>query len=148
MTTVQTLNPTQILIDGLNEDLAHEYATAIQYTHNAASVSGLARLVLKPLFEDEVQDELGHAKLLAEKIVNLGGTPTVMPKAIKPFTNPREMLQDAIEGEEATIKRYKERIEQAKEVGDLGLQVDLEDMVADETRHKEEFMRILQDPNL
>ena len=58
------------------------------------------------------------------------------------------MLLDAVAAEEATIKRYTERIQQAQEVGDLALQVELEELVAEENRHKEEFQRILQDPHL
>lgn len=146
--TVQALTPMQTLINGLNEDLAFEYATAIQYTHNAAVVSGLNRLVLKPVFEAEAREEMGHATLLAEKIVHLGGSPTVIPKEVKALTTAREMLLDAVAAEEATIKRYTERIQQAQEVGDLALQVELEELVAEENRHKEEFQRILQDPHL
>lgn len=66
------------LIDGLNEDLAHEYAAVISYTHHAAVVSGLARPILKELFEKEAQDELTHASYLSEKIADL-----VQPGEIK-----------------------------------------------------------------
>ncbi len=57
----------QNLIDGLNEDLAHEYGAAIQYTYSASVVSGLYRSALKPFFENEINDEMGHALYLSEK---------------------------------------------------------------------------------
>ena len=38
------------------------------YNHNAATVSGIYRQVLKPFFESEISDEQGHALYLAEKI--------------------------------------------------------------------------------
>jgi bacterioferritin len=38
---------------------------------------------------------------------------------------------------------YDQRIRQAEAFGDIGLKVDLENQVADETRHKEELERIL-----
>lgn len=57
----------QELIDGLNEDLSNEYAAAIQYTYSASVVSGLYRSALKPFFESEITDELGHALYLSEK---------------------------------------------------------------------------------
>jgi bacterioferritin len=38
-----------------------------------------------------------------------------------------------------------ERAKQAEEFGDVGLQVQLEDMVRDETEHKEQLERILRD---
>jgi len=138
----------QVLIDGLNEDLAHEYGAVIQYTHNAAAVSGLSRPVLKPFFESEAQDELGHAIYLAEKIVALGGTPVVEPKDVKRMQNVREMIQHALDAEKATIARYTERISQAEKVGEIGLKIQLEDMIADETKHKEELERLLKDPRL
>ncbi|NQD68962.1 ferritin-like domain-containing protein, partial [Bacillus haikouensis] len=71
------------LIDGLNEDLANEYAAVILYTTYAAVVSGLYRQVLKPFFEEEIPDEQGHALYLAEKIKTLGGDPTTTPAPVK-----------------------------------------------------------------
>lgn len=59
-------NDVKSLIDGLNEDLAHEYGAVIQYTYSASVVSGLYRSALKPFFEAEITDELGHALYLSE----------------------------------------------------------------------------------
>ncbi|GGE09238.1 bacterioferritin [Marinithermofilum abyssi] len=136
------------LIDGLNEDLAHEYGAVIQYTYNASVVSGLSRPVLKPFFENEARDEIGHASFLAEKIVALGGTPVVQPSEVKQHTEVREMLQHAVDEEAATIQRYIQRMAQAEKAGEYGLKIELEDMVADETGHKEELQRLLNDPRL
>ncbi|PMB01720.1 bacterioferritin [Fischerella thermalis CCMEE 5273] len=136
------------LIDGLNEDLAYEYAAVITYTYNAAVVSGLARPVLKPFFEAEAQDEMKHAGYLAEKIASLGGVPVVKPAEVKQAANVREMLENAIADEDATIHRYMERIAQAEKAGQFGLKIELEDMVADESNHKEELQRLLNDPRL
>lgn len=133
------------LIEGLNEDLIHEYAAMIQYTYNAAAVSGLSRKVLKPYFEEEAQDELNHARYLSEKIINLGGTPKVQPAPVKRLTNVREMLQHSLNEEIATIERYKTRLTQADQVGEVALKIRLEEMIEDETNHKEELERLLQD---
>ncbi|OYD07485.1 ferritin-like domain-containing protein [Paludifilum halophilum] len=138
----------QTLIDGLNEDLAYEYAAVITYTYDAAVVSGLARPILKEFFENEAQDEIKHAAYLSEKIASLGGTPVVKPAEVKQATEVREMLQNALEDEEATIQRYLQRIEQAEKAKQHGLKVDLEDMVADESNHKEELQRLLRDSRL
>ncbi|MCS1351953.1 ferritin-like domain-containing protein [Mechercharimyces sp. CAU 1602] len=136
------------LIDGLNEDLGYEYAAVIQYTNNAAVVSGLSRQTLKPFFEAEARDEIGHASYLAEKIATLGGDPVVEPKPVKMISDVRTMLQHARDEEAATIKRYKERMDQAEAVGEIALKIQLEDMIADETNHKEELERLLKDPRL
>lgn len=136
------------LIDGLNEDLANEYAASIMYTYNAAVVSGLYRSVLKPFFESEVADELGHALYLAEKISILGGTPTTQPAEVKQLTDVKDMLEEAKEAERQTIVRYEERKKQAEELGLTELSVKLDDMIADETGHMEEIGRLLDDRRL
>ncbi|MGE6755820.1 ferritin-like domain-containing protein [Rossellomorea sp. NPDC071047] len=135
------------LIDGLNEDLANEYAAVILYTNYAAVVSGLYRQILKPFFEEEIPDEQGHALYLAEKIKTLGGDPTTTPAAVKQTDNVKEMLEEGRKAEADTIERYKVRKEQAEELGLVELSIKLDDMIADETHHLEEFDRLLKDPS-
>ena len=86
----------QALLAGLNEDLANEYAAVIQYRTYASAVSGPHRQELRAFFEGEIPDELGHAAYLADKIVALGGTPTVVPKEVKLTNDNKEMLQHAL----------------------------------------------------
>ncbi|KGP71556.1 ferritin-like domain-containing protein [Pontibacillus yanchengensis] len=138
----------QELIDGLNEDLAHEYAASIMYTYNAATVQGLYYQVLKPFFEGEIADEQGHALYLAEKIKTLGGTPTTKPAEVKQLTDVKDMLEEARRAEKDTIQRYETRKEQAEALGYTELVVKLDDMIADETGHMEEMERLLADPRL
>ncbi|MCA0989176.1 ferritin-like domain-containing protein [Guptibacillus algicola] len=135
----------QELIEGLNVDLANEYAASIMYTYNAAVVSGLYRQTLKPFFEGEVADEQGHALYLAEKIKTLGGTPTTTPAEVKQLSDVKEMLLEARRAEKDTIDRYEKRKKQAEELGYTELVVKLDDMIADETHHMEEMDRILSD---
>ncbi|WP_223702697.1 ferritin-like domain-containing protein [Sutcliffiella deserti] len=138
-------NRTKELIDGLNEDLANEYAASIMYTNYAAVVSGLYRQTLKPLFESEIADEQKHALYLAEKIKTLGGTPTTTPAEVKQTNDVKEMLIEVRNAEKATIDRYETRKKQAEELGQTELVVKLEDMISDETHHMEEMDRILTD---
>jgi len=65
------------------------------------------------------------------------------PRLVPPADDPRIMLQSVLEAEKQAIADYNQRIEQAEAFGDIGLKVDLENHVADETRHKEEIERIL-----
>ena len=133
----------QKLIDGLNEDLAGEYNAIISYLLFSKLVSGHARLELAPFFEAEITDELTHAKFLAQKIIALGGTPTATPTPVTLPKDNRGMLQAALQSETDTIARYTTRIEQADAAGEIGLKVDLEELLSDETGHKEELERIL-----
>jgi len=134
------------LIEGLNLDLSHEYGAAIQYTYSASVVSGLYRSALKPFFEEEITDELGHALYLSEKIKSLGGTPTTKAAEVPQPTDVKDLLEAVRQAEADTVKRYEARKKQAEELGLTELVVQLEDMISDETRHKEEVDRLLMDP--
>src|SRR5699024_7753089 len=136
----------QALIDGLNEDLANEYGAAIQYTYSASVVTGLYRSSLKPFFESEITDELGHAMYLSEKIKALGGTPTTESAEIPQPTDVKDILHAVLQSESDTIKRYEKRKQQAEELGYTELVTKLEDLISDETHHKEEMERLLMDP--
>jgi bacterioferritin len=132
------------LLDGLNEDLAHEYAAVILYRTYASAVTGPFRQELRQFFSSEIADELGHAQLLADKIITLGGDPVLAAAPVKMAHDPREMLQNALADEEATITRYVERRRQAEAAGEAGLAVDLDDVIADETKHRDELRLMLR----
>lgn len=133
----------ETLIDGLNEDLTHEYAAVILYRTYASAVTGPFRQELRSFFASEIPDELGHAQLLADKIVALGGTPIVRAADVKNTDDPKQMLQNALDDEVATIARYVERRRQAEEAGEPGLAVDLDDVIADESKHRDELKLML-----
>ncbi|HXV77664.1 MAG TPA: ferritin-like domain-containing protein [Candidatus Polarisedimenticolaceae bacterium] len=135
----------QKMIDHLNEDLAHEFSAIIQYTIYAAMATGPYRPQLSQFFLAEVADEQLHAQYLANKIVALGGEPVSTPEPLPKVKDNREMLVAILEAERGAVKRYSKRAREAEELGDKGLQVQLEDMVRDESNHAEETERILQD---
>ncbi len=131
------------LIDGLNEDLANEYASVIQYRTFASTLRGPHRLTLRSLFEAEVPDELRHAGILADYIAALGGTPATGPAEVQTADSPLDMLRAAYEAELQAITRYVERRSQAEEAGEHGIAVTLDDIIEDETRHRDEMKLIL-----
>jgi bacterioferritin len=135
----------QKLIDKLNEDLSNELGAIIQYITYSAQVTGPYRPQLASFFLKEVPDEQGHAEFLANKVVALGGVPTTVPAPVATVETNKEMLQAALEAERKAVTGYKERAQQADEFGDVGLKVQLEDMVRDETEHQEQIERILRD---
>jgi bacterioferritin len=133
------------LLENLNKDLADELAAVIQYTTYAAKVTGPYRPQLADFFLAEVPDEQLHAQFLANKIVALGGEPVTTPNPVKPAHTNREMLEAVLEAETRAVAGYTQRAEEAGEFGDVGLKVQLEDMVRDETGHREETARMLRD---
>jgi bacterioferritin len=133
----------QALLAGLNHDLAGEYQAILMYLQYSAKLTGPYRLALRALFQAEIADEQGHAQFLADKIASLGGEPTTEPRPIPHADQPQEMLKQALAAETQAIADYAERVCQAEACGDVGLKVNLENQLADETRHKEEIERIL-----
>lgn len=133
------------LIDGMNEDLAAEYQAVVMYRTFASLVTGPWRQELRAFFEGEIPDELGHAAFLADKIVALGGLPTTDVKPVPiPRTN-REMLEIALQAEVDTIERYTKRISQAEELGEISVKVQLENLIVDESGHRDDIRRMLVD---
>ena len=135
----------QTMIDHLNADLAGELGAIIQYLTYAAKASGPFRPQLVQFFMAEVPDEQLHAQFLANKIVALGGEPTTQPRPVPAARTNREMLEAVLTAELQATKDYTQRAEEAEALGDKGMQVQLEDMVRDESGHAEETERLLRE---
>lgn len=133
------------LIDGLNEDLAAEYQAVVMYRTYASLVSGPYRQELKAFFEGEIPDELGHAAFLADKIVALGGVPTTRVPEVPYTEDNRQMLENALAAEIDTIARYTRRADQAEQAGELSVKIQLEDLIVDESVHRDDIRRMLKD---
>lgn len=134
----------EMLIEGLNEDLSGELQAIIMYLHYSATLTGPYRKELRSLFQAEIGDEREHAQFLSDKIAALGGQPTTTPRPVPDAHTPREMLLNIYEAEKQAIADYKRRAMEAEAYGDIGLKVELENQISDETRHKEEVERILE----
>jgi bacterioferritin len=136
-------DPITALIDGLNQDLAGEFNAIISYTTYSAKVTGPYRPELVTFLQAEIPDEQAHAQYLADKIASLGGEPSVEPKPVPTSDDPRQLLQYIYEAEAQTIKNYTERLKQAEAAGETGLKLRLEDIIQDETNHRDETKKIL-----
>ena len=133
------------LVEKLNSDLAGELSAIIQYITYAAKVTGPYRPQLAQFFLSEVADEQGHAQFLANKIVALGGSPTTNPRPVPDAKTNHQMVEEVLKAEKKAVSDYSERASEAEEFGDIGLMVQLEDMIREESTHAEETERILRD---
>lgn len=131
------------LIRGLNEDLRGEFQAVIMYRLFASMVQGPYRQELRAFFASEIPEELGHAQILADKIAALGGTPAAEAAPVTVVSDPKQMLQTALGAEEATLRRYLDRRRQAEDAGEFGLAVQFDDIIADETNHRDELRQML-----
>lgn len=130
-------------IKKLNEDLSNEFAAIIQYITYAAKVTGPFRPELSKFFLAEVADEQQHAQFLADKIITLGGKPSTTASAVPDVSSNKDMLEEVMKAEQRAIDAYTQRAEEANQLGLKSLALDLEDMIRDESNHREEVEKIL-----
>jgi bacterioferritin len=134
----------EALLSGLNEDLSGELGTIIRYNYQAGRVHGLEGAQLRHMFREEITDELGHAAFLTDIIVDLGGEPTTTPMEFEKPDSMRDMLEVDLEMERADVERYKAHAKLAQELGLIELELKLEEIAADESRHARQIHRILR----
>jgi bacterioferritin len=132
------------LIQGLNEDLAAEWGTVIRYTYQAGKSFGFLGVELREMFEEEIQDELGHAAFLTDVIIDLGGEPTTTPKEFAKPEGLKAMLELDLEMEQQDVENYTKHARLAEDLGLVELQMKLEEMAADEAGHGRELRRIVK----
>jgi bacterioferritin len=113
------------------------------YRLYASLVQGPYRQELRGFFASEIPEELAHAQILADKLAALGANPATTPAPVTVTRDPKVMLQTALDAEVATITRYLARREQAEAAGEHGLAVQLDDIIADETNHRDELRQML-----
>lgn len=134
---------TRELIAGLNQDLRGEFQAVIMYRLYASMVQGPYRQELRAFFANEIPEELAHAQILADKISAMGGTPAAEPSEVRVVHDAKQMLQVALEAEVETIDRYVRRRKQAEHAGEYGLAAQFDDIIADETHHRDELRQML-----
>ena len=91
----------------LNRAVEVEYQAFIQYFYQSLLLQGYNTMALSRFLAAEADVELGHAKLLAEMVVNLGGTPSDRIEPVKLGADPAEMLRNNIAREEQAVEVYR-----------------------------------------
>ncbi len=102
-----------VLIDRLNDALGWEIRALLMYAHYAAYVKGIYRLHLKPYFEAEATESVGHATAVRDQITKLGGVARTSrdETEIVHTTDYRVMLTEAMKTESHAAKSYREFLE-------------------------------------
>lgn len=133
------------VLEKLNEALRHEWTGVAQYSQAGFLVAGLWREVYADKFFDDAKESFGHAKDVGEKIVALGGVPTIERNQVKQTDNLEEMLRNALEFEQRAVDLYAEAIRLAEETGDRALVIYLENILEDEQEGVDEYAKILRE---
>jgi bacterioferritin len=139
-----TMSKMEELIKGLNEDLAAELGTVIRYTYQSGLSFGVMGIEMREMFDEEREDELGHASYLTDIIVDLGGEPTTTPISFEKPDTLKGMLEVDIKMEEEDVVNYTKHAALADELGLVDIKMRLEEMAADEAGHARELRRILK----
>jgi bacterioferritin len=133
--------PRTELIENLNRALSLELAGVIQYSQHSYLVTGVERQVYKGYFRDQAEEAQDHAEKLGDKIVALGGIPTVEPSMIRQSTELAEMLKQDLELEREAMAVYMAAWASCGE-DDLPTKFWLEGQIADEQEHIEELEKL------
>lgn len=129
----------------LNKDIQHELKASLTYLYQHATAPGLNGSVLRGILAPEIPGEMAHALLLADKVVALGGKPDLTVPPIDRHDSVIEMIRYDLKLEQEAVANYTKRAEQAEELGDLGLKVQLENLAAEESDHRDMLERLVKD---
>lgn len=130
------------LIERLNKVMAWELAGTIQYLHHMTMVTGLWRVPYVEFFEEGSKEAREHAQLVADRIVALGGVPTVEPERVRVEMTLPKMLEAALALEEDALAAWESAYELAA-LANPGTQFWIEEMISHEQEHVDELKKIL-----
>ena len=108
---------TSTFIDRLNEDLGTEYQSIVQYIQHIATIKGPEYHSITEELGNHLGQELQHAKILAQQIDFLGGTPTVKVPDVPDASDGASALKADVELEQRQLDRYRQRVMEANELG-------------------------------
>jgi bacterioferritin len=101
----------------LNEDLRTEYQSIVQYVQHIALLSGPEFQNMGDELKIHISQELTHATILAEQVAFLGGVPATDVPSVTDAPDTRTALGLDLELETAQLDRYRERTQQAMDLG-------------------------------
>lgn len=130
---------TKKVLAALNEDLEHEMAAIVRYLHHSFIVTGPIRGPLVSMFRAQAQDSMQHAIKLGEKIVALGGHPSVkIQEVYEPGEQSIEdMIKEDLEMEKRHLDMYEDQLDLVTD--NTALRLMLEQILVEETAHVEEL---------
>lgn len=145
------------LVVMLNKAFADEWLAYYQYWVGAKVVKGPMREAAVAELVEHAAEELGHAEMLAERIIQLGGTPLLKPEDWLSLTNcgyeiPDDpyvevILDQNIKGEQCAIEVYDRLVKFTREIDPVTYDI-VRSILKDEIGHEEELQAIVEDIEL
>lgn len=136
------------LVELLQKARNDELETVINYQTNAIALAGVEAQEIADSLSADVEEELGHAEEIGERISVLGGEPRgsydieMGQESLQPpaeATDVLSVVEGVIEAESDAVSTYQELVEAAEEAGDPVTEDLATELLADEEEHLAEF---------
>ena len=147
----------QEVLNLLNRAFADEWLAYYQYWLGAKVAKGPMKDAIAAELLEHATDELRHADMVANRILQLGGMPVTKPENWYEMTNcgynapedPNvlELLKQNIKGEQCAISVYKRMMEATKDADPVTYNMALE-ILQDEVEHEEDLEALEEDIGL
>ena len=143
----------QQIIEALVRAYNMEVETVLNYLANSVNLDGVRAKEIKTVLAQEVQDELGHAQLLAKRIKTIGGQAPgslalrMEQASLQPPKDPTDVvsvIKGVIEAEEQAIAGYKALIALTDGVDHVTQDLAIT-LLSDEQEHRREFVGFLKE---
>ena len=136
----------------LNEALATEIVCVLRYKRHQFMAKGIHAQSVAAEFAEHAAEEQGHADLIAQRIVQLGGEPDYSPASLVLRSHSEyveggdliEMIEEDLVAERIAIESYGEIIRYIGD-GDPTTRRVLESILAKEEEHAEDLSSLLQE---
>lgn len=142
------------LLTLLNKALADEWLAYYQYWVGAKVVKGLEKDEAVKELTEHAADELRHAGMLADRILQLGGTPVLDPSEWQGLKNcdyeaptdfaVRKIVEQNIRGEQCAIGVYQKLTDLTRAKDDVTYRI-VQEILADEVEHEDDLENLLED---
>jgi len=140
------------VLELLNEALATELVCVLRYRHDYFMARGVDSRSAAAEFLEHATQELEHADLLAERIVQLGGEPKFDPNGLTERSHSeyrigrtlQEAIRENLVAERIAIDSYREMVQYIGD-SDPTTRRMLEEILATEEEHADDLADLLQD---
>lgn len=140
----------EIVLRLLNEALATELVCVLRYKRHYFMAAGIHAQAVAAEFLEHANEEQGHADLIAERIVQLGGAPDMNPDSLLSRSHSEyvegeelmDMIKEDLVAERVAVDSYREMIEYLGD-DDPTTRRRLEEILATEEGHAEDLRMLI-----
>ncbi len=142
------------LITTLNKAYCDEWLAYYQYWIGAKVIKGPMKEAVIAELTQHAADELRHADMISNRIIQLGGTPITKPEDWYKHTNcgydapdnpfVKEVLAQNIKGEQCAITTYKKIVKLTESKDPVTYNIVLQ-ILQDEVEHEEDLQAEMED---